>query len=187
MTEPIDEMLVRAKPIVSDLFKKMKMIDDKIVDVTAARNKISNTEVTHPTVISQIEALNNLISKLTALRNKIYNQLRELSDAMKKHKIIGGGLDIDISELMTSINEYLDELKKLDNQNSTESEDTKLDDKLKALSYAVTARIDDIGFTVDEMSGGKKRMIKKTKKNNKNNNKSKKTKKHNKKSRKSKK
>ena len=174
MPETIDEMLLRAKPIVSDLFKKMKMIDEKIVDVTAARNKILNTEVTHPTVSKQIEALNNLISKLTALRNKIYNQLRELSDAMKKHKIIGGGLDIDISELMTSINEYLDELKKLDNQNSTESEDTKLDDKLKALSYAVTARIDDVGFTVDEMSGGKKRMIKKTKKNNK---KSKKTKK----------
>ena len=93
-------------------------------------------------------------------------------------------MDIDISELMTSINEYLDELKKLDNQNISESEETKLDDKLKALSYAVTARIDDIGFTVDEMSGGKKRKIKKTKKNNK---KSNKTKKNNKKSRKSKK
>ena len=184
MTETIDEMLVRAKPIVSDLFKKMKMIDDKIVDVTAARNKISNTEVTHPIVISQIEALNNFITALTTVRNKIHNQLRELSDAMKKHKIIGGGLDIDISELMTSINEYLDELEKLDNQNSTESEETKLDDKLKALSYAVTARIDDIGFTVDEMSGGKKRKMKKTKKINK---KSKKTKKHNKKSKKTKK
>jgi len=181
MPENIDEMLVRAKPIVSDLFKKIKMIDEKIVDVTAARNKISNTGVTHPTVISQIEALNNLITTLTTLRNRIYNQLRELSDAMKKHKIIGGGLDVDISQLMTSINEYLDELTKLDNQNMTESELDKLDDKLKALSYAVTDRIDDIDVSVAKMSGGKKRKTKKTKKHNK---KSKKTKKNNKKSRK---
>jgi hypothetical protein len=181
MPENIDEMLVRAKPIVSDLFKKIKMIDEKIVDVTAARNKISNTGVTHPTVISQIEALNNLITTLTTLRNRIYNQLRELSDAMKKHKIIGGGLDVDISQLMTSINEYLDELKNLDNKNITESELDELNDKLKVLSYAVTDRIDDIDVSVAKMSGGKKRKTKKTKKINK---KSKKTKKNNQKSRK---
>lgn len=177
MSEKIDEMLVRAKPIVSELFKKIKMIDEKIVDLTAARNKISNTGVTHPTVISQIEALNNLISTLTTLRNRIYNQLRELSDAMKKHKIIGGGLDIDISQLMTSINEYLDELKNLDNKNITESELDELNDKLKALSYAVTDRIDDIDVTVAKMSGGKKRKMKKTKKINKKSSRKMKTKK----------
>jgi chromosome segregation ATPase len=184
MPETIPEMIERVKPIVQELFKKINMIDDKIVDLTAARNKISNTGVTHPTVISQIEAFNNLISSLTSFRSRIHNQLRELSDAMKKHKIIGGGLDIDISELMTSINEYLDELTKLDNQNMTVSELDKLEDKLKALSYAVTDRIDDIDVTVAKMSGGKKRKMKKTKKINK---KSKKTKKINKKSRKSRK
>ena len=110
---------------------------------------------------------------------------------MKQHKMFGGGLDNDIAELMMSIKEYLDALKNLDNQNISESEETELDDKLKALSYAVTARIDDIGFTVDEMSGakmsgGKKRKNKKTKRINKKSKKTKKTK-NNKKSRKSKK
>jgi hypothetical protein len=178
MPETIDEMLVRAKPIVSDLLKKMNMIDEKIIDLIAARNKISNTGVTHPTVVSQIESLTNLIRGLDSLRDRIHKQLLELSKALKKHKIIGGGLDIDISNLMTSINEYLTELNKLDDQNMTERELDELNDILNALSFGVTDRAEDVAATVANMSGGKKRKTKKTKKTKKINKKSRKSRKH---------
>jgi hypothetical protein len=198
MPENIDEMLERLKPMVSDLFKKMKIIDDKIADLTAARNKISNTGVTHPTVISQIETLNNVISGLTALRSRIYNQLDKLSKAMKRagilnnksnksNNISGGGLDNDVTELMRSIEEYLEALDKLDDPDMSDFELDELEEKLKTLRYLVEDRLDDIDYTVAEMeaakikAGGKKRKTKKTKKINK---KSKKTKKINKKSRK---
>jgi hypothetical protein len=164
MPDNIDEMLMRIKPTVASLFNKMRMIDEKIVDFTAARNKLVDTGITHPKVMEQIEAMNNIIKALTSTSSRIKTGLKQLSDAMKAKHIIGGGtLDANVEQLMKSLNEYLSELNKYDIPNISESELDKIDDKLKALSYAVTDRLDDINDTIGNMTGsGKKKNLRKT-------------------------
>jgi hypothetical protein len=105
MPDTIREKLENVKPTVSALSAKLRVIEDLIVDFTAARNRLVYTGLTNPTLNAQIDGIDDLITQLTITSDKIKEGFRNMLAAIKKARGTRGGGSYDVDNIMDALND----------------------------------------------------------------------------------